>query len=335
MTYVIAEIGNNHNGSLKKCISMIDAAKSIGANAVKIQSFRGRDIVTPNILSSEYPNWNSGGFKYWYQFLDSIALPIRDHQQAIDYSNKIGIDFITTPVSPEIVDILEEMNGIKAYKIASMDLNNIDLIESIAQTDKKIILSTGMGSIKEINKAIELLHKNELTVLHCISDYPLHPKNANLNNIKVLINEFPNLTIGFSDHSLGHELSITAVALGAKVIEKHFTLDRKDESPAEHHFSMEPKELEILIKWTQDINLILSKNEWSRSENENRHGKLISRRSFHYKKDLKKGHILKKTDIIFIRPGNGIDFTNLNKVINKSLKNSIKAFDPCLEKDLL
>jgi len=334
MVYTIAEIGNNHNGSIKKFLKITKAAHASGADAVKIQSFRGTDIVTPNILSSEYPEWNSAGYKYWYEFADSIALPIDDHQEAIDYAHHLGLNFITTPVCPQIVEFLEQMKGIDYYKIASMDLNNIDLIESIAQTNKKVILSTGMGSIEEIKKAADLLHKNELTILHCVSDYPLNPKNANLNNIKFLINEFPNLTIGFSDHSLGHELSIAAVALGAKVIEKHFTLDRKDINPAEHHFSMEPKDFKKLVKWTNDIDKNFDKYKWGRSENENIQGKLISRRSFHYKTNLSKGHIVSKKDLIFVRPGSGVDYSDISKIIGKKLSKDVLEYDSCILNDV-
>ncbi len=333
MVYTIAEIGNNHNGSIKKFLKITKAAHASGADAVKIQSFRGTDIVAPNILSSEYPEWDSDGYKYWYEFADSIALPIGDHQEAIDYAHHLGLDFITTPVSPEIVDFLEQMKGIDYYKIASMDLNNIDLIESIAQTDKKIILSTGMGSIEEVKIAVDLLHKNNLTILHCVSDYPLNPQNANLNNIKFLINEFPNLTIGFSDHSLGHELSIAAVALGAKVIEKHFTLDREDTKSAEHHFSMEPIDFEKMVKWTNDVDKNFEKYEWGRSENENIKGKLISRRSFHYKKNFCKGHIISKKDLIFIRPGSGFDFNDISKIIGKKLSKDVLKYNICILDD--
>lgn len=334
MTYIIAEIGNNHNGNIDKCVKLIKAAHSSGANAVKFQSFRGLDIVNPRVLATDYPAWDSKGYKYWYEFLDSIALPLESHQDIINYSNKLGMDFITTPVTPEIVSMLENLDGIKSYKIASMDLNNYDLLHSISKTNKSVILSTGMGSIEEIEDAVKILSKENLSIMHCISDYPLNPSDSYLNNIRILKKYFPNNIIGLSDHSLGHEIAILAVSLGAKIIEKHFTLDRNDPNAAEHHFSMEPNEFKKMTKWIGHIEDNLSYSSWKRSENEN---KVIHqyRRSFHYKKDLKKGHILKKTDIIYLRPGNGIDFTNLNKVINKSLKKYIKAYDPCLEDDFI
>ena len=190
MIYTIAEIGNNHNGNIKKCLKLIDAAAYAGASAVKIQSFRGLDIISPNILSSEYSGWNSKKYKYWYQYIDSIALPLEDHQTIIDRAKKLNLDFITTPVSSEILSILERMKGINYYKIASMDLNNKKLLKALSKTKKQIILSTGMGTMSEVKEANKILKKNNLMILHCVSDYPLEPKNANLNNIKILKETF-------------------------------------------------------------------------------------------------------------------------------------------------
>ena len=158
MTYIIAEIGNNHNGSIKKCMKLFDAASSSGAHAVKIQSFTGKDIVSPEIKSSVYKNWDSKGFEYWYEFLDSIALPLSDHQTAIDYANELGLDFITTPVTPNILNYLEKLDGIKSYKLASMDLTNLDLINSLSQTDKSIIMSTFLKAFSEFNSGLTPLN---------------------------------------------------------------------------------------------------------------------------------------------------------------------------------
>ena len=329
MTYTIAEIGNNHNGSIEKFLTLIASAAEAGADAIKTQSFRGLDIVAPNVLSSEYPEWDSGGYKYWYEFADSIALPLDDHQTAIDYTHSLNLDFITTPVSAEIVNILEEKNGIDYYKVASMDLNNLELLAALSKTNKPIILSTGMGTINEIKKAVNILNKKDLTLLHCISDYPLEPKNANLNNLRLLSEEFKQYKIGFSDHSLGHEIAFASVFFGAQVIEKHFTMSRKDKNPAEHHFSMEPSEFKEMIKWLRVGENNNKKTEWSRSENELENGKIVSRRSFHYRSNLSKGHNISKNDLLFIRPGNGIDYSDIDKVIGKQLSKDVAEYDCC------
>ncbi len=327
--YIIAEIGNNHNGSVKKAKKLIDVAKKAGVDAVKFQSFRGKDIVATNVLTSNYPSWDDGTYKYWYQFLDSIALPLAAHQELIDYSNENKLDFITTPVSSDILDYLEQLSGIFAYKIASMDLTNHDLLNSLSKTNKNLILSTGMGTLDEISKSLGMINNKNVSILHCISDYPLSPINANLSNINILQTKFPNNNIGFSDHSLGHELSLLAVNFGARIIEKHITLDRNDPLKAEHHFALEPKELATLVKWLRVFEKNSNLTTWQRSTEEKKITTLF-RRSFRYKKDLQKNQILTEDDLTYIRPGEGIGMEEKNLVIGKKLKKNIKQNEACL-----
>jgi sialic acid synthase SpsE len=333
-TYVIAEIGNNHNGSKEKAKLLVDVAAKAGVDAVKFQSFRGLDIVNPLVRSDAYPGWNAKNFEFWYQFLDTIALPLADHQEIIDYCAERKLDFITTPVSPEIVTFLETLHGIKAYKIASMDLNNLGLLEAVAKTNKPVIMSTGMGEMDEIKSAANYFTNavNRLSILHCVSDYPLDPLNAGLQNIQILQKNFPQTSIGFSDHSLGHELVIAAVALGASIIEKHITLDRKDPALAEHHFSLESDELALMTKWIRAVDKNLSNEQWARSSGEEKN-RTNFRRSFHYKKDLPAGHTISKDDLVFIRPGTGIGHNEVNKIIGRQLVSSKKSYMPCMESD--
>ncbi len=333
MTYIIAEIGNNHNGNLKKCFELFKSAAESGASAVKIQSFTGKDIISPKVKSSLYPDWDSKGHEYWYKFLDSIALPLEDHQAAIDYANELGIDFITTPVTPDIVDYLEKLNGIKGYKLASMDLNNIDLVQALAKTNKSIIISTGMSDLNEIENVVSILKNNDLSILHCVSDYPLNPDDATLNNICVLKDNFDKFKVGFSDHSLGYELALIAITLGAEIIEKHFTLNRNDKDSAEHHFSMEPKELKTLVEWSNTLEKNFNETSWQRSKKE-QSSKMQVRRSFHYKKDLPKNHIIKREDLIFIRPGEGLNFDNIDQILNQKLTTDKKAYTACYLDDI-
>ncbi len=333
-TYIIAEIGNNHNGSVGKAIEMIDMVAEAGADAVKFQSFRGLDIVTPKVRADEYPGWNVRGYEYWYQFLDSIALPLSDHQKVINHAHNCGLDFITTPVSTAIVDLLENMSGIDTYKVASMDLNNFGLLQAIAATDKKVILSTGMGALDEIDQAVDILTKKNLSILHCVSDYPLDPANAALNNLNLLKERFPEAQLGFSDHSLGHELIIAAVATGARVIEKHITLDRNDPNPAEHHFALEPDEFATMIKWVRAIDNNFSISEWQRSPEEKK-GLLRFRRSFHYNHDLASGQVVSENDLLFTRPGGGIGYKELSALVGRPLREKREAYAPCLISDVV
>ncbi|HWY11379.1 MAG TPA: N-acetylneuraminate synthase family protein [Bacteroidia bacterium] len=332
-SYVISEIGNNHNGSLEKALALIDVSKEANVDAVKFQTFRGIDIVSPKVLANEYKGWDVKNFEFWYQFLDTIALKLEDHQKAIDYTLKKGMDFITTPTSPFIVEYLEKLKGIKAYKIASMDLNNTPLLEAVAKTKKEIIMSTGMGEMDEVKKAVDIFKNHKLSVLHCVSDYPLDPEKAFLNNITSLKKQFPNLDIGFSDHSLGHELCIAARCLGAVVFEKHITLDRKDPNPAEHHFSMEPNEFRELVNWIRHIDANLNAEGFLRSETE-KVNKLKYRRSYHYNANFSRGEKMSLDKLSFVRPGDGIDNDELNNFIGKALNKNVKAYDPCNLNDI-
>ncbi len=332
-SYIISEIGNNHNGSVEKAIAMIDASKQANVDAVKFQSFRGIDIVSPKVLANEYKGWDVKNYEFWYQFLDSITLKLEDHQKVIDYTLSKGLDFITTPTSPFIVEYLEKLKGIKAYKIASMDLNNTPLLEAVAKTKKEIIMSTGMGEMEEVHKAVEIFKNHKLSVLHCVSDYPLDPDKAFLNNITELKKNFPKLDIGFSDHSLGHELCIAARCLGAVVFEKHITLDRKDPYPAEHHFSMEPNEFKELVNWIRHMDANLNTTGFSRSETE-KVNRLKYRRSYHYNADFKKGEKISVEKLSFVRPGEGIDNEDLKNFIGKTLTKDVRAYDPCQLNDI-
>ena len=330
-TYIIAEIGNNHNGSVSKAKKLIDIAKECGVNAVKFQSFTGKDIVASNVLAKEYPEWDDGKFKYWYQFLDQIALPLDKHQEIIDYCVNKKIDFITTPVSSKIVTFLEKLNNIHSYKVASMDLTNIDLLHALSKTKKSIILSTGMGNIEENKKATAILKNTKLKILHCVSDYPLNPQDASLGNIQFLKNIFPNCEIGFSDHSLGHDLALISLSLGGTIIEKHITLDRNDINKAEHHFSLEPAELKDLVYWVKIFDKFNRKevNNWTRSSKETGN-KMTFRRSLRFSKNLKKGSIINENDLIFVRPGDGLELDKKNLVFGKILKTNVLKNDPCL-----
>lgn len=329
-SYIISEIGNNHNGNLEKAIQLIDESYNAGVDAVKFQTFRGIDIVSPKVKADEYKGWDVKGFEFWYQFLDTIALKLEDHQAVIDYTNSKGMDFITTPTSPYIIDFLETLKGIKAYKVASMDLNNIPLLQAIANTDKEVIMSTGMGDMIDIDKAVEIFKNKKLSILHCVSDYPLDPSKAYLNNIIELKNRFQNYDIGFSDHSLGHELCIAARCLGAIIFEKHITLNRNDPNPAEHHFALEPNEFKVLVNWLRDIDTNINSTGFLRSESE-KINKYKYRRSYHYKHDLSCGTKITVEDLTLVRPGDGIESSEIKSVLGKIIKKDVASFDPCLK----
>jgi len=331
---VVAEIGNNHDGSKDKAKLLIDIAADAGVDAVKFQTFRGLDIVSPLVTPSDYPQWQVGDFAYWHEFLDSIALPLEDHSEVFEYAISRGLHVFSTPTSPAIVDFLETIN-VPAYKIASMDVTNIPLLRKVAATGKPVIVSTGMANDFEIARLMDIFTLNQVALLHCISDYPLDPSNANLFSIQHLQNTYPNSqVVGFSDHSLDAELSCLAVALGAKIIEKHITYDRSSPTPAEHHFSLDPIMLKKFVASIRTTESSLGTIGLNRSQGE-KTNRLKYRRSIHINKTLDVGHVIKSDDIEIVRPGDGAGPECVDDIVGSTLVNKKFAWDPLDENDLL
>jgi len=329
--FIIAEIGNNHNGNIETAKRLIDVAVESGVDAVKFQTCRGTDIITPNILSSEYPDWDVTDYKYWSDFIDSIALPLNKHKEVFDYAKKKGIIPFSTPTSIAIVDFLDELR-VPFYKIASMDITNVQLLEKVASKNKPVIMSTGMAEENDIENAVKFFDINKLVLLHCVSDYPLVYSSANLRSINWLQKRF-NCPVGFSDHSLGYDLALAAVALGARVIEQHITLDRNSPQKAEHHFALEPDELKILVKKIKQIEAALGKEEIVISTTEkNLRTKVL--RSMHVNNDLKEGHILTEEDIAIVRPNDGIEPKYYKDVLGRKLKKNKKSWNPLTKEDI-
>lgn len=329
--FITAEIGNNHNGNIDTAKKLIDAASEAGVDAVKFQTFRGTDIVAPNILSSEYPGWAVSEYTYWHEFLDSIALPLEKHREVFSYAQGKELFVFSTPTSPAMVDFLEGL-AVPVYKIASMDMTNIFLLQRIAQTHKPVILSTGMASDREIEKAASFFDPQKLVILHCVSDYPLDYINANLRTIPYLHKKFGCL-VGFSDHSLGCELSLAAVACGARFIEKHITLDRHSSLKAEHHFSLEPDELKAFVKKIREIESALGKEEIVRSDKEVELARK-ARRSLHVNKPLSRGHVLREEDIAVVRPANGEAPEEFLFFIGRRISRDKSIWEPLKKEDV-
>lgn len=233
--YIVSEIGNNHDTNIETAKALIKASYEAGADAVKFQTFKSLDIVNPNMPANAYPGWDvSDRFEYWYQFVNTLAMPYEWYDELIAYTRKLGLAFISTPASIEAAHFLADKK-IDALKIASMDLNNTPFLREVDHMGLPVILSTGMSMTEEIQEAVSVFKKSPLILLHCVSNYPLGYEDANLLNIPMLKDAF-SLPVGFSNHALGYDLDITAVALGACVIEKHFTFERSNPNIAEHHF---------------------------------------------------------------------------------------------------
>tara|TARA_B100001540_G_C15784803_1_gene632738 strand:+ start:259 stop:1278 length:1020 start_codon:yes stop_codon:yes gene_type:complete len=317
-TKIIAEAGVNHNGSLERAKQLIKIAAESGADVVKFQTFSASKIASESTPLADYQQ-NNNLIKNQLELLSSLEIPYNWYQELLNYSKKLNIEFASTAFEIDGVDFLDDL-GQCFFKIASGELTNKPLIEHIAKKGKKIIISTGMANVDEINEALNLCYnhgvsKNDVTLLHCNTQYPSPYEDLNLNAIGAMRSTF-GVDVGYSDHSLGIEVPIACVSLGATVIEKHFTIDRNDIGP-DHAASIEPHELKKMIESIRNIEKAISGSGHktpSKSEVKNR---VIARRSIHLVKDVLKGAVIKSNDLMMMRPGDGISPMQLNEIIGK------------------
>lgn len=324
--YIIAELSANHNGSLERALETIDAAKRCGADAVKLQTYTP-DTMTIDCGSADF--MVKGGLWDGYKLYDLYQwahTPYEWHQEMFEHACKCGITVFSTPFDESAVDLLESI-GAPAYKIASFEIVDLPLIRYVARTGKPIIMSTGMASQQEIDEAIETAREagcEDLLLLHCISSYPAPIDQANLRQIPNLAQRF-GVAVGLSDHTLGTTASVTAVALGACAIEKHFTLSRADKGP-DSEFSLEPDELERLCRETYDAWCSLGEQGFQRPLAES--GNHLFRRSIYFVRDLPAGALVRYEDIRRIRPGFGLPPRYFDSVIGKRTKVSVTRGTP-------
>lgn len=324
--YMIAELSANHNGSLDRALETIDAAQRCGADAIKLQTYTA-DTMT---IDCDGPDFMiQGGLWDGYKLYDLYKwaeTPYEWHQAMFDHARKLGITVFSTPFDETAVDLLESLNT-PAYKIASFEVVDLPLIRYVASTGKPIIMSTGMASEEEIDEAVTTAREagcQDLVLLHCISSYPAPIDQANLSQIPTLAQRFSTLS-GLSDHTLGTTVSVAAVALGACVIEKHFTLSRADKGP-DSEFSLEPADLERLCRDAKDAWLALGKPGFQRQQAEE--GSKVFRRSLYFVKDLPAGHIIRPEDIRRIRPGMGLPPKYFDQVVGQCLSQAVNRGTP-------
>ncbi len=319
--YIIAELSANHNGSLERALATIDAAQQCGADAIKLQTYTA-DTMTIDCDSPDFiikgGLWD--GFKL-YELYKWAETPYEWHQAIFEYARRCGITVFSTPFDESAVDLLESLNT-PAYKIASFEIVDLPLIRYIAQTGKPIIMSTGMASETEIEEAVTIAREagcKDLVLLHCISGYPTPIEQANLRQIPELAHRFGVVT-GLSDHTLGTTASVAAIALGACVIEKHFTLSRADKGP-DSAFSLEPAELERLCRDTKDAWAALGKPGYERQQAEE--ANKIFRRSLYVVRDLKAGDILTGDNLRRIRPGMGLEAKYYDYILGRHVNRDL------------
>ncbi len=304
-TFIIAEAGDNHNGDFDTAIKLVDAAVDAGADCVKFQTFITENVISKFAEKADYQKENTGSNESQFDMVKKLELSFEQFRAIKQYCEKRGILFLSTPFDLDSILFLEEIN-IPFWKIPSGEITNLPYLEKIARTGKKIILSTGMSTMDEIKNAIEILKKNgsgEITLLHCNTEYPTPFEDVNLLAMKTLQETF-QVNVGYSDHTQGIEIPIAAVAMGATVIEKHFTLDKNMEGP-DHKASLEPNELKQMVVSIRNIEQAVGNGIKQPSPSEKKNID-IARKSIVAKCDIKKGEVLSEDNLYIKRPGNGI-----------------------------
>jgi N,N'-diacetyllegionaminate synthase len=314
--FVIAEAGVNHNGSLEKAKELVDVAKDAGANAVKFQTFKSSKIVSKSANKAEYQKRNSDNQETQYAMLKKLELSFDEFVELNEYCKSKDIEFMSTAFDFDSIDFLNILE-MGTWKIPSGDITNLPYLIKIAKLNKPVILSTGMSTMEDIRSAIKALKENgapELTVLHCTTEYPAPFEDVNLNAMNTIKEEF-DVNIGYSDHTEGIEVPIAAAALGATVIEKHFTLDRNMEGP-DHKASLEPNELKAMVDSIRHIELALGNGIKQPAESEKKN-MAVARKSIIARKDIKVGELFTEENLTVKRPGDGISPMKWFDVIGK------------------
>jgi len=318
-TYIIAEAGVNHNGSLDTAKKMIDAAVSAGADAVKFQAFKAENLAAKSAPKAEYQKKGNDS-ESQYEMLKRLELDFNDHKCLLEYANEKGIDFLSSPFDLESIDMLSAL-GLQTFKIPSGEITNLPYLRKLGRLNKKIIISTGMSSLAEIKEALDVLMaegtlKENITVLHCNTAYPTPYKDVNLMTMAE-IEKCLGVSVGYSDHTPGIEIA-TAASLAAVAIEKHFTLDKNMLGP-DHAASIDPGELKTMVSVIRNVeeSLGTAEKKATPSEKENM---IAVRKSITAARDIKKGETFQENNITAKRPGSGISPMEWDDVIGKPAK---------------
>ena len=314
---IIAEAGGNHNGSLKKAYKLVDIAKKAGADYVKFQTFKAETLVSKNAPKAKYQKKNVKKISH-YELIKKLEMSYDMHIKIIKYCKQKKIKFLSSPFCIDSFDLLRKFN-LDFIKIPSGEITNLPLLRHIRKFNNDIILSTGMSNLNEIRKALKILKNKsrKIILLHCNTEYPTPINDINLNAMRFLKKKF-KLDVGYSDHSLGTQVPIIAASLGAKVIEKHFTISKKMVGP-DHVASLNPKELISMVKAIRSTEIILGKNKKFVSKSE-RKNILIARKSLFAARDIEKGEKFSLNNLVCLRPGSGISPINIDKVCKHKAK---------------
>lgn len=331
-TYIIAEAGINHNGSIKRALNMVKIAAESKVDAIKFQTFVAKDEISSFSPKAEYQIKNTNSKESQLEMAKKLELNIDDHLVLIKRCKEYNIEFLSSPFDINSIRLLKKLK-LKRFKIPSGEITNLPYLREIGKLGKPIILSTGMSTMDEIKIALNILidsgtKKELVTILHCNTEYPTPMKDVNLKAMSTIRDEIGDISIGYSDHTLGIEIPIAAVAMGAKVIEKHFTLDRSLDGP-DHLASLEPEELKKMVKAIRNIDLAMGNGLKKPSPSEIKN-LLVARKSIVASKNISKGEIFSEKNLAIKRPGNGISPMDWDKIIGKKSKRDFK-FDELIE----
>lgn len=324
---IIAEAGVNHNGNVVNAFRLIDAAAEAGVDYIKFQTFKSKNLVSKSAKKADYQVENTGNAtESQLEMLKRLELSHKQHEQLIEYCNKKGVQFFSTAFDLDSLEYLKEI-GLDLVKIPSGEITNLPYLRKAAQLFSNVILSTGMATIDEIKSAVQVfldqgIAKEKIVILHCNTEYPTPMEDVNLRAM-LHIQEELETDIGYSDHTLGIEVPIAAVALGAKVIEKHFTLDKTMEGP-DHKASLEPEELKAMVIGIRNIEKAISGDGLKKPSNSEKKNKEIARKSIVALKNIVEGEVFTEVNITVKRPGNGISPMQWDQVIGKK---AIKNFN--------
>ncbi len=315
--FIIAEAGVNHNGSIELAKKLIDVAVEANANAVKFQTFKAENLVSKNAQKADYQKQTTDKNESQFEMIKKLELDVDTHRELIDYCKQKDIMFLSTPFDHDSIDMLNNLD-LEIFKVPSGEITNLPYLRHIGKLNKKVILSSGMADIGEIEDALDVLidagtKKENITVLHANTMYPTPMEDVNLRAMVTIGNTF-NIDYGYSDHTLGIEVDIAAVAMGAKVIEKHFTLDKTMEGP-DHKASLEPDELKEMVRTIRNIELALGNGIKKPSKSEKPNMK-IARKSIVAKYTIKKGEKFSEDNLAIKRPGNGISPMRWDKILD-------------------
>lgn len=333
---IIAEAGVNHNGELSIARQLIDKASEAKVDYVKFQTFRADKLVSKSVEKADYQKNNTGDRESQLKMLKKLELDISELKQLMNYAKSKNIGLLSSPFDAGSVKQLVNL-GIPIIKVPSGEITNLPYLQTVGNAEVPVIISTGMAELTEVKSALNVLIKSgterkDITVLHCNTDYPTSFGDVNLKAMNTLKKEL-NIDVGYSDHTLGIEIPVAATALGAKIIEKHFTLDQTMDGP-DHKSSLEPDQLRRMVQSIRNTKLAMGDGVKKPTESELKNRDTV-RKSIHYKRNLQKGHAIQSEDLIMLRPGDGISPMQLDQVIGNKLAEYVRHGQKANQSDFL